>query len=84
MKKRAFLLPVATTIAALTTATPGEAKTVVPTSQVQASSEALPVPGRLPGNLVIDRAETQIAQYGHSSHGSHGSHGSHASHTSSR
>ena len=85
MKKRAFLLPLATAVAALTTGASADAKTVVPASGLTPSvSDTANATGQLPQNLVIDRAEGQVAQYGHSSHGSHGSHASHASHTSSR
>lgn len=81
MKKRSFLLPLATSIAALVAAggTSG-ATTTVPSTTVPAIEAPTVAVSVTPKPLVIQRArDMKMAQYGHSSHASHASHRSHYS-----
>lgn len=88
MKKRAFLLPLAVSLAGLIA---GGAEASVPdvtapiSSSVIEGSVTAGVPA--PAPLVLQRANgaTKFAAHGsHSSHASHASHASHSSHYSSR
>ena len=86
MKKRAFLLPLATALTALLGGvTPSSAHQAVPTAIDAASKPELGVATTLPSDLTIQRSQAigqKFAQ--HRSHSSHSSHSSHRSHTSSR
>ena len=80
MKKRSFLLPIATSIAALIVA--GGTASAAPVAPTIAAPtvEASATPAVTPKPLVIQRARgARMAQ-----HVSHASHASHASHVSSR
>ena len=78
MAKRAFLTPVAFTVAALVGAAP-EAS-----ASIQSATTTL-VAGQTNGSdLVLGRAaEGQVRLADHASHSSHASHASHSSHASS-
>ena len=85
MKKRAFLLPLAASVAALIAGSETSlATTTTAPIQTSISNIGEPAAPPAPKPLVIERSNSgpQMAQYGHSSHASHASHGSHASHRS--
>lgn len=81
MKKRAFLLPLAVSLAGLI-ATSAEATPAAPaaTPTVQASVQSTPAPAP----LVLKRSNDSVKFARHGSHSSHASHASHSSHYSSR
>lgn len=82
MKKRAFLLPLAASVAVLiggTTASDAIAKAPTATETVQASAAIAPSADA----FVIERSEQEALRTSyHSSHRSHSSHSSHRSHSS--
>lgn len=84
MKKRAFLAPVALSVAALVAnvAEPDKALAADPfmKSSVGIAARTL---GQVSGqNFILSRNETSPSHFGHSSHASHSSHSSHVSHSS--
>ena len=88
MKKRSFLLPLASSLAALIVGNANAMPaTVAPTEPVMSTASLLPAApvAPKPAPLVLQRAgDARMAQRGHASHASHSSHASHASHYSSR
>jgi hypothetical protein len=85
MKKRAFLLPLAASLAALVGA---EAQASVPAATLPISQPAMEGPAiagsPAPAPLVLQRSNDQPTFARHGSHSSHASHASHSSHYSSR
>ncbi len=84
MKKRAFLAPVALSVAALVAnvAEPDKAFAADPfmTSSVGMTTRTL---GQAAGrDFILSRDDAVPAHFGHSSHASHASHSSHSSHSS--
>jgi hypothetical protein len=80
MAKRAFLVPVALTVAALLGSLSASVASVPSTVIVTAHPEKVFEPT---GNLVLERAGDQTVRMAdHESHSSHESHASHSSHSS--
>jgi hypothetical protein len=84
MKKRAFLAPLALSIAALLGSSPSDGR-VPPTSVAPGMRTRIAAVYIGPSNadFVLGFGGTATAMLGHSSHSSHSSHGSHSSHYSS-
>jgi hypothetical protein len=85
MKKRAFLLPLAVSLASLvaTTAQASAPTATTPIAQPVVEGPAVAaVPA--PPPLLLQRSNDQPKFAGHGSHVSHASHASHSSHYSSR
>ena len=84
MKKKAFLVPLAVSVAALLSIGSAQA---VPTSEITRGNISAELPAPIASGLgqafVIERADQGTVQMaGHASHVSHASHASHSSHSS--
>ena len=85
MKKRSFLLPLATALTALVgLGAPGaQASLAAPTETASIAEPGVKLPESGTSDLVIERSSARGQKFAqHRSHGSHGSHGSHSSHSS--